>query len=85
MLSENGKNASEPKATALFPSSHALFSSLVNTGGFSYRDRLDQDGNVVDGISESQGAEGESPEMIEEEVQDAAGATGEETLETEEQ
>lgn len=62
-----------------------IYESLKRIYRVKYRDRLDQDGNVVDGISESQGAEGESPEMVEEEVQDAAGATGEETLETEEQ
>lgn len=35
ILSPNGKNASEPSATFVLPSSHALFSSLVNTSGFS--------------------------------------------------
>ena len=33
ILSPNGKNASEPNATSVLPSSHALFSSLVNTSG----------------------------------------------------
>ena len=34
MLSEKGKNASLPRVTSCILSSHALFSSLVNTGGF---------------------------------------------------
>ena len=37
ILSENGKNASEPRVTSCIPSSHALFSSLVNTGGFTLK------------------------------------------------
>ena len=36
----NGKKASEPKATSVRPSNHALFSSLVNTSGFSFKDLL---------------------------------------------
>ncbi len=62
-----------------------IYESLKRIYRVKYRDRLDQDGNVVDGISESQEAAGESQENIEEEEQDAAGANGEETLETEEQ
>ena len=37
MLSPNGKNASDPSATPVSLSSHALFSSLVNTSGFSVK------------------------------------------------
>ena len=37
ILSENGKNASEPSVTSAILSSHALFSSLVNTSGFSLK------------------------------------------------
>ena len=37
MLSENGKNASDPRVTSVFPASHAFFSSLVNTGGLTLK------------------------------------------------
>ena len=35
MMSLGKKNASEPSATFVLPSSHTLFSSFVNTSGFS--------------------------------------------------
>lgn len=34
ILSPKGKKASEPRATSVRPSSHARFSSFVNTGAF---------------------------------------------------
>ena len=37
MLSGNGKNASEPRVTSVFPSNHARFASLVNTSGFTLK------------------------------------------------
>ena len=37
ILSPNGKNASDPSATSVFLSSHARFSSAVNTGGFTLK------------------------------------------------
>ena len=36
MLSPNGKKASEPRVTPLIWSNQARFSSLVNTGGFTF-------------------------------------------------
>lgn len=53
-----------------------VYESLKRIYRVKYRDRLDQDGNVVDGVSEAQG--------IVEEGQDAAGEGGDETLEAEE-
>ena len=37
ILSEKGKNASEPKVTSCIRSSHARFSSLVKTAGFTLK------------------------------------------------
>ena len=37
ILSENGKNASEPSVTSVSLSNHARFSSLVKTSGFSLK------------------------------------------------
>ena len=37
ILSPNGKKASEPNATSVSLSSHALYSSLVNTSGFTLK------------------------------------------------
>lgn len=53
-----------------------VYESLKRIYRVKYRDRLDQDGNVVDSMSEAQGTA--------EEGQDAAGEGGEETPETEE-
>ena len=37
MLSENGKNASEPRVTSVSWFNHARFSSLVKTAGFTLK------------------------------------------------
>ncbi len=61
-----------------------IYESLKRIYRVKYRDRLDQDGNVVDGISESRETEGEGREAGEEGQDEAAGEGGGETPAAEE-
>ena len=61
-----------------------IYESLKRIYRVKYRDRLDQDGNVVDGISESQETAGEGQEAGEEGQDEAGGEGGGETPAAEE-